>query len=213
MREVFHSRTALLWIALAITLASACADPQDLDDQGELIESGDPAQNGDGTEPVRGAGDGQAMPDAAVSTQDAGTAGSDSDAGSSLAKSDAGSAATDAGSASADAGGTRADAGSTRADAGVVVRDAGATSDGGAGLCGTLTYASFGMQLMSSYCAGCHTGTAAKHGVQLDTLAGVQKNKEAIKRTAVTGATMPMGTQLSAADRQKLGQWLDCGPN
>jgi hypothetical protein len=207
MREVFHSRTALLWIALAITLASACADPQDLDDPGALIESGDPAQNGDGTEPIPGTGEGQAMPDAAVSAQDAGTASGDSDAGSPVAKSDAGSATTDAGSASADAG-------STRADAGSVVRDAGATTDAGAGLCSTLTYASFGMQFMSSYCTGCHSGDAAQHGVQLNTLAGVQKNKAAIKRVTVTGATMPKGnSQLSAADRQKLGQWLDCGPN
>jgi Cytochrome C oxidase, cbb3-type, subunit III len=206
MRQVFHSRTARLWIALAITLASACADPQDLEDPSELIESGDPAQNSEGTEPIRGTGDGQAMPDAAVSREDAG-AGSDSDAGSSTAKSDAGSASTDASSASPDAG-------STRADAGSVVRDAGATTDAGAGLCSTLTYASFGMQFMSSYCTGCHSGEAAKHGVQLNTLAGVQKNKAAIKATAVTGATMPMGnSQLSAADRQKLGQWLDCGPN
>jgi len=205
MREVFHSRTARLWSVLAITLVSACADPQDLDDPGELIESGDPAQNNDGTEPA----DGQAMPDAAVSTQDAGTASGDSDAGSSSAKNDAGSASTDAGN-------TRTDAGSTRADAGNVVRDAGATTDAGTGLCSTLTYASFGMQFMASYCTGCHTGAAAKHSVQLDTLAGVQKNKAAIKRTAVTGVTMPVGSPnppLSAADRQKLGQWLDCGPN
>jgi hypothetical protein len=90
-----------------------------------------------------------------------------------------------------------------------------ASGDGGAS-CATLTYQSFGQQFLTTNCTSCHTGTRAQRGILLDTLAGVQTNKAAIRRQAVTGTSMPprtAATKPSAADRQKLGQWLDCGPN
>lgn len=204
MREVFVSRTSLLSIALAVSLA-ACGDPQDLGPD-DLMESGDSAQNSNSnsnsTEPVRSEDAGQALPDAAVSAADAGTTVS-ADASSVEPRKDAGSERNDAGNEHKDAGHSERDASA-------------ATTDAGGASCATLSYASFGMQFMTTYCTSCHTGAGAKHGVQLDTLAGVQKSKDAIKRTTVAGTNMPMGAQgaqLSASDRQKLGQWLDCGPN
>lgn len=100
-------------------------------------------------------------------------------------------------------------------DAGPVIVDAGLQSDSGAGGDGGScpTYDNFGKTFMMTYCLTCHTGARAQHMVQLDTLAGVQKNKAAIKRVAVTSTAMPEANpKPTAAERTKLGQWLDCGP-
>lgn len=92
-------------------------------------------------------------------------------------------------------------------------RDAALGADTGASGC-TLTYENFGKQFMTMYCATCHTGLFAGHGVMLDSLAGVQRNKAAIKQQAVTGTAMPQANpKPTSAERQQLGQWLDCGPN
>jgi uncharacterized membrane protein len=106
---------------------------------------------------------------------------------------------------------------SATSDAGNPASDAGPKSDAGpsgdAGAC-ALTYDNFGKQFLTAYCTGCHAGVLAQHMVQLDTLAGVQKNKAAVKRAAVTSSAMPeRNPKPTSADRQKLGQWLDCGPN
>jgi uncharacterized membrane protein len=54
----------------------------------------------------------------------------------------------------------------------------------------------------------------AAHFVTLDSLAGVQSSKAAIKVQAVTGSAMPQANpKPTSAERQQLGQWLDCGPN
>jgi hypothetical protein len=100
-------------------------------------------------------------------------------------------------------------------DAGAPLGDAGAHGDGGAsgdgGSCPT--YDNFGKMFMMTYCLTCHTGALAQRMVMLDTLAGVQKNKATIKRVAVSSMAMPEANpKPSAAERMKLGQWLDCGP-
>jgi hypothetical protein len=100
-------------------------------------------------------------------------------------------------------------------DAGNVVPDAGATGDaGGTGDAGACpTYENFGRMFLSTFCISCHMGAAAPRMVRLDTLAGVMAQKAAIQRVAVTSMAMPpSGMRPGAADRQKLGQWLNCGP-
>ena len=190
-------RTSLLLSALAITCAVGCGEPDAADDT-DMTQG--PAQSGDGGTPDTGTAIGTAAPDAGTTTPDASTSTGGFDAGSVAPSNDAGS--VDAGRA--DAGGTANDAGNQA--------DASASADAGA--CGTLTYASFGMQFVEMYCAACHTGTRAEHGIRLDTLAGIQMNKAAVKRMAVTTTAMPpQNPRPNAADRQKLGQWLDCGPN
>jgi len=100
------------------------------------------------------------------------------------------------------------DAGPARSDAG---SDAGATADAGGGC---PTYDNFGRTFMMMYCASCHMGASAPKMIRLDTLAGVMAQKAMIQRVAVTGMAMPPSNpRPSAADRQKLGQWLTCGPN
>ncbi len=96
-----------------------------------------------------------------------------------------------------------------RPDAGAT-GDAGANGDAGGGC---PTYDDFGRMFMMTYCTTCHMGGSAPRMVRLDTLAGVMAQKAAIQRVAVTGMAMPpSGTRPMAADRQKLGQWLTCGP-
>jgi hypothetical protein len=87
--------------------------------------------------------------------------------------------------------------------------DAGASGDAG----GCPTYDNFGRMFLMTYCVSCHMGAAAPKMVRLDTLAGVMAQKSMIQRVAVTGTAMPPSNpRPSAADRQKLGQWLTCGP-
>lgn len=195
-------------VAIALAFATACADEGDPAQPDDLGQAGESAQNSD-EEP---AGDvtvspvSQATPDAGVGT----SLGAQSDAGAPGPIPDAGREvpARDAGNARADVGDSERDA-SVRPDA-AATRDAGSTADA----CSTLTYANFGMQFMATYCVGCHSGANAKHGVQLDTLAGVQKSKSGVKRQTVTGTGMPsVDPKPSAADRKKLGEWLDCGAN
>jgi hypothetical protein len=106
------------------------------------------------------------------------------------------------------------DAGSAR-DAGRV-EDAGRTHDAGADAatnvsCSTLSYETFGKDFMRQYCVSCH-GSSAVKGVSLDTLANVQQHAAKVK-SEVAGTSMPVpgAAQPSAAERQKLSQWIDCG--
>jgi hypothetical protein len=185
---------------LALALLGACGDP-DADGDQPTTQVGNPANVDAG------------IVDTGVVTMPPVVA----DAGSTLGF-DAGTTPYDAGPVIAqfDAGGMtgpQPEAGAS--DAGNVLADAGPKSDAGGGDGGAcaLSYENFGKQFMTTYCISCHSGTAAKRMVQLDTLAGVVKNKTAVKRLAVTNTTMPEGTlKPAAADRQKLGQWLDCGP-
>lgn len=210
MCALSNSRMSRPLIAIAIAFAAACADYEDPAEPGELGQPGESAQNGEeaSTDPA-------AVTPVLQATPDAGS-GNGPDA-SVRVEADASALGADGGPVvpMRDAGNGRADAGSRDRDASALV-DASSVVDASSMVdtCGTLTYASFGKQLMATYCVGCHSGANAKHNVQLDTLVGVQKNKAAIKRQSVTGTSMPsVDPKPSAAERQKLGQWLDCGPS
>ena len=76
--------------------------------------------------------------------------------------------------------------------------------------CDSVSYANFGQGFMNSYCVDCHSGG----NLAFNTLAGVKSMKTQIKNTTVSSRSMPRGSlQPSDAERVKLGQWLDCGPN
>ena len=84
--------------------------------------------------------------------------------------------------------------------------------------CDFLNYESFGQSFFTSYCADCHTGASAPHGVDLSTLAGIQKNKEEIAEHALgTPSHNPMPPpalpQPAPEERDLLKKYLDCGPN
>jgi hypothetical protein len=204
-------RLHLIVPVLGLGLGMACGDP---DDGPTDYQSGSAVQTGDAALPdagsfgapgvigVPGASDAAApfvpgsAADAALQPTDAGSVVMGVDSGGPLG----GPPASDGGS-------------STSGDAG---RDAGTGADAGgdAGASGcALTYENFGKQFMTKYCVTCHTGLFASHFVQLDSLAGVQTNKAAVKRQAVTGTTMPQADpKPTAAERKQLGEWLDCGP-
>lgn len=198
MRVTLYPRIALFVIALTV----ACGDPDEGDEP--VDQTGNSAQSGDS-----GASDAAI----ALPQQDAGSVGPfdagpiPQDAGATNPGSDAGNVAPTPDAGAADAA-TPSDGGA-RADAST---DAG--GDAGGSACSALTYESFGKPFITMYCARCHTGSTARRGIQLDTLAGVQRNKAAIKRVAVNATIMPeQDPKPNSADRQKLGQWLDCGPN
>jgi hypothetical protein len=189
-------------MALVVALAAACGDPEDGEGPG-YSQTGNPVQNGDAALPDTGVVVNPVVPDAGtVIAFDAGLP--HQDAGSNTVGFDAGVVTPPLPEAS------------VTGDAGNPASDAGPKSDASAGDGGAcaLTYENFGKQFMTSYCVSCHSGIAAKHMVQLDTLAGVQKNKTAVKRQAVTTTVMPeQNPKPTSAERQKLGQWLDCGAN
>jgi hypothetical protein len=187
---------------------SACGteDDSDLEEPGSLFDASQPVTVGDA-----GVLADAAPRDAAGPVQDTG----------SVIPQDSAVAPLDANTtlpeASLDAALDAAPADATTPGDAIVPNDAraqDASGDGAAGSCATLTYQSFGQQFLSMYCTSCHTGASAQRGIMLDTLAGVQKNKVAIRRQAVAGTAMPpRAPRPMTADRQKLGQWLDCGPN
>lgn len=200
-------RTALASLLL-LALVAACGEPEDGDmpvPPGGFMQGGNPALGPDaGFMPVVAPEAGAQNPfpfDAGMIARDAGTTmPGPFDAGSLFPPAPDSGAAHD--------GGVFADAGPS-GDAGAA--DA---SMGDAGPCASLTYASFGQQFIMTYCYSCHSGTRPQHNISLDTLANVQKNKAAVKREAVTMMAMPpQNPRPTAAERMKLGQWIDCGPN
>jgi hypothetical protein len=130
----------------------------------------------------------------------------------------AGDASTWDASPAPDAGGNSWDA--SVADAGgydAAQPDAGGGGGSDSGTpgnqCSTLTYNSFGQQFLSSYCTGCHGAVGAVRGIRLDTLENLVSRKGGAKSAVLSGA-MPQGTNRpSTADRERFGQWIDCGPN
>lgn len=87
----------------------------------------------------------------------------------------------------------------------------------------SLTYESFGMMFMTSYCTSCHsstlTGTArngAPEGEDYDTLDGVLAAAEHIDAHAAAGPDAtneempPSGAMPTTAEREMLGAWLAC---
>jgi hypothetical protein len=214
MTKQLHTRTLLIVAALWAACGEDAID--DYDDQ-----TGDPANTGgwDTSTPVTPGGNtGGWSADAASS--DAAPWGARSDAGSSGGggSADAGSGGSWDAGANIDAGwsgGSDASVDAGPSDAGSDASvDAGRSDGGGADAAAcTLTYANFGQQFLSTYCVGCHGATNPRANVRLDSLAGITARKTQAKAAVLT-SIMPQGSNRpSQADRQRFGQWLDCGPN
>lgn len=110
--------------------------------------------------------------------------------------------------------GSKADAGKPPAST-----DAGTAAPGGGASCAELTYASFGEMFLKTYCYECHSSKGTPLGnVVLDTPAGIAKSMSILKKMVVRRAdgrepAMPKGGNdaLTDAERNKFGQWVDCG--
>jgi len=72
----------------------------------------------------------------------------------------------------------------------------------------TLTYASFGSELLSDHCLSCH---ASKQTPSLATQAAVKTYKSTIISVAVTSSAMPPDGSITIEERELLGEWLTCG--
>lgn len=76
------------------------------------------------------------------------------------------------------------------------------------------TYENFGRQFFASYCDRCHANATRP---SLATLAQIQANRTAIDLASAAGpngtnTSMPEGSPApTAAERERLGQWLACG--
>ena len=79
----------------------------------------------------------------------------------------------------------------------------------------TLTYANYGQALINQHCIACHAATPIGNTIRLDTLAAVKAETPGILARAVdltAEPTMPyLLPTLPPAEREKLGQWLECG--
>jgi hypothetical protein len=92
------------------------------------------------------------------------------------------------------------------------------TGDTGTECDPALDWWSVGQPTMLSWCTGCHSSNlegddrhGAPEGVNLDTLAGVQEQADAIRARAILSNDMPPGGGLPADVRAQLEAWLDCG--
>ena len=209
-----YRRFNLRALLLASLLASACGDPSEsIDDDQSSANQDDHDQDQDHeVSNEQDAGGGPSVPsegrDAATSSEPDAAPAAQRDGGTHV---DAGLPA-DAGRGNETGRGNDAGRGDDAGrgnDAGSV-RDA--SADTGAGdACSTLTYASFGQSFMQQYCVSCH-GTPSTKGIELDTLAKVHQRKAKVK-SEVSAMGMPEkgAPQPSAAERQKLIQWIDCG--
>jgi hypothetical protein len=208
---LLHPRTLLIVAALCAACGEDGYSAEDYDDQ-----IGDPANAGGWDAGNQGGGTGGTGGASADAGRTDGGLPWDArfDAGGSAPGWDAG-AAQDAGwNSGADAG--RADAASGTdaawAEAGADASRADASAPDAAGSC-TLTYANFGQQFLTTYCVGCHGAVSPRANLRLDSLAGITARKVQAK-AAVLNSVMPQGTNKpSAADRERFGQWIDCGPN
>jgi hypothetical protein len=209
---LLHPRTLLIVAALCAACGEDGYSADDFDDQtGDPSNAGgwDAGNQGGGTGGTGGAGADAGRADGSVPWDarfDAGGPAPGWDAGA--APDAAWNSGSDAGRADAAIGtdAAAADAGSdaSRADA--------STPDAASNTC-TLTYANFGQQFLTSYCVGCHGAVSPRAGVRLDSLGGITARKVQAK-AAVLNSIMPQGTNRpSAADRERFGQWIDCGPN
>lgn len=107
-----------------------------------------------------------------------------------------------------------------KADAGKPASaDAATTAPGAMASCAELTYATFGEMFLKTYCYECHSSKGTPlGGVVLDTQAGITKSMSILKKMVVRRAdgrepAMPKGgnDDLTDAERNKFGQWVDCG--
>jgi cytochrome c5 len=87
----------------------------------------------------------------------------------------------------------------------------------------TLTYESFGMAFMASYCTSCHSSTLSgvdRNGApadhDFDSLDGILASADHIDEHAASGPDAsndempPSGPSPTAAEREMLGAWLAC---
>ncbi len=195
----FHPRTLLIVLAAC---SASCGDDtysaDDYDDQNENVNTSDGGVQGAG-------GDGSVAADAGNDAAPWGSGSNDASAP------DGGS--WDASQASDSGPGGYGDAGGY--DAGRT--DAGGNDAGGGGTdagpsCDSLTYETFGRQFMTDYCVGCHGASNPRANLSLTSLSAIVTAKARVK-SAVTGGAMPQGTKKpSTAERERLGQWIDCGP-
>jgi hypothetical protein len=77
----------------------------------------------------------------------------------------------------------------------------------------TLTYQNFGQAFMDANCTSCHAG---RDRPSLTTQAQIKANIASVDRQSASGpnatnTVMPEGSDVSEADRKKLGEWLACG--
>ncbi|MBV8759868.1 MAG: hypothetical protein JO257_21440 [Deltaproteobacteria bacterium] len=72
----------------------------------------------------------------------------------------------------------------------------------------SLTYANFGSAFIQTNCLSCH---ATKEQPTLSTQAQILANSSRILEQAVYTTAMPQDTNISNAERQMLGDWLQCG--
>lgn len=85
--------------------------------------------------------------------------------------------------------------------------------------CAGLTYDSFGKGFLTTYCVNCHGNSQMPlGGLNATSLASIKTNADHIYEHAVgTPHANPMPPpglpQPSPAEKKKLGDWLECGPN
>ncbi len=67
--------------------------------------------------------------------------------------------------------------------------------------------------MMASNCSSCHTGNNGTGGKDLTTDCNIISSKDRIKARGVDGSPsfMPQGSQLSAADKKKITDWVNAG--
>jgi uncharacterized membrane protein len=67
--------------------------------------------------------------------------------------------------------------------------------------------------ILARHCAGCHNVNPPPRGVALDSYDHVRAASVRIKAMAVDSTAMPLGnpTHMTAAERQRLGAWIDGG--
>jgi uncharacterized membrane protein len=74
-----------------------------------------------------------------------------------------------------------------------------------------LTYESFGQPFVEKYCAGCHSGSKPKDGLDLSTIESIRTHAGAMyEQAAASSAMPPEGTAPTDDERKQLGEWLGC---
>lgn len=71
----------------------------------------------------------------------------------------------------------------------------------------TLTYASFGEELIANHCLECHD----HEGPTLLTQSSIRQHASEILDNAVYTDAMPEDADMPLMEREKLGEWLACG--
>jgi len=111
-------------------------------------------------------------------------------------------------------GGATGSGGSSGAKDAGVPRDAGKGPEvGGGDATSAVSYKNQIQPLLQTNCASCHSGSTANAGIDVSTYANVSKNAKTIN-SAIQNGTMPLGSPLSAADKQLFQTWVNAGsPN